>query len=211
MEGETDNPVSPPPGTETGNAVLPVVINTSGGGRETDNAVLTTTHSETGDFVSLGPTEGPNHLDGETGNAVPIPSDEATTVTEFFSNNPQRVPETQQNKNSKGRGKRKGKNWSGGRGSRTDTHGKNLQRIIPEKQVMLSPVKSVGQGDVGPRPAHHSLPDATSPTVRAWLLKLVVLVRLWVIVRTTLPGLVAVCWLGNSMMGLMHSAFENCF
>ena len=112
LEGETDNAVSPPPGIETGNAVLPVVISTSGGGRETDNAVSTTTHSETGDAVSMGPTEGPNHLDGETGSAVPIPSDEATTVAASFSNNPQRVPETQRNENSKGRGKRKGKNRS---------------------------------------------------------------------------------------------------
>ena len=140
LEGETDNAVSPLPGTETGNAVLPVVINTSGGGRETDNAVLITTHSETGDAVSLGPTEGPNHLDEETGNAVPIPSDEATTVTEFFSNNPQRVQETQRNENSKGRGKRKGKNRSGGRGSRTDTQwslGNNTEetgKAVPGKR-----------------------------------------------------------------------------
>ena len=116
---QEDIAVSPPPGIETGNAVLPVVINTSGGGRETDNAVLTTTHVETGNAVSLGPTEGPNHLDGETGNAVPIPSDEVTTVAEFFSNSSQRVPETQRNENSKGRGKRKGKNRSRGRGSKT--------------------------------------------------------------------------------------------
>ena len=99
-------------GGETNNAVLPVVIDISGGGRETDNAVLTTTHAETGNAVSsLGPTEGPNHLDGKTGNTVPIPSDEATTVAEFFSNNSQRVPETKRNENSKGRGKSKGRTW----------------------------------------------------------------------------------------------------